>query len=122
VEVQMGMFDTIRCSFDLGPGFWNRELQTKSLENFMTEYWLDPKGRLFEIDYSGTTDYIMDDNELFGYRLTPNGNHGKIKPTAITKYIEVYPATWDCKYSPFPRQIIHLINGQLISYEASIRN
>ena len=35
----MGMFDTIRCSFDLGPGVWNRDLQTKCLENFMTDYW-----------------------------------------------------------------------------------
>ena len=118
----MGMFDTIRCSFDLGPGFWNRDLQTKCLENFMTDYWLDPKGRLFEIDYSGTSDYIMDDTEAYGYRLTPNGNRGKVRPTAITKYIEVYPAKWDCKYAPFPRQTIHLVNGQLISYEASIRN
>ena len=43
----MGMFDTIRCGYDLGAGFYNRDLQTKDLECFMGEYWLTPSGQLF---------------------------------------------------------------------------
>tara|TARA_B100000925_G_C21721055_1_gene350923 strand:- start:73 stop:210 length:138 start_codon:yes stop_codon:yes gene_type:complete len=43
----MGMFDTIRSSYDLGPGFWNKELQTKDLESIMATYWIDPLGQFF---------------------------------------------------------------------------
>ena len=118
----MGMFDTIRSSYDLGPGFYNRQLQTKDLDCCMCNFWLDPAGRLFEIDYSGTVDYTMHHDDAFGVELTPNGNHGRVSPAWITKYIEVYPAKWDCKYAPFPRQKLHIVNGQLISYETSIRS
>ena len=48
----MGMFDTIRSSYDLGPGFWNKELQTKDLTCTLSVYWISPNGELFEIDYS----------------------------------------------------------------------
>ena len=54
----MGMFDTVRSSYDLGPGFWMRDLQTKDLECLMCEYWIDPLGQLFEIDYTGTQDFL----------------------------------------------------------------
>jgi len=53
----MGMFDTVRSSYDLGPGF-QKDLQTKDLDCCMNEYWIDPSGRLFEIDFSGTHDFL----------------------------------------------------------------
>ena len=49
----MGLFDTIKSSYDLGPGF-QRELQTKDLYNCCAHYWISPIGQLYEIDYSGT--------------------------------------------------------------------
>ena len=61
----MGMFDTLRSSYDLGPGFWDKELQTKDLGAFMSHYWIDPAGRLFRINYDGTHDW--DINPAFGW-------------------------------------------------------
>ena len=107
----MGMFDTIRSSYDLGPGFWNRELQTKDLESIMATYWIDPAGRFFQIDYSGTADF--DIHPVMGWKVVPNGNHGKVRPTLFTGEIEVYPTKWDAKYAPFPRMKIKFIDGVL---------
>jgi hypothetical protein len=112
----MGMFDTIRCSYDLGPGYLNRELQTKDLDCCMTEYWLDPAGRLYEIDYTGTHDfYEVPEEERSApwnfFEQIPNGNHGKIKPVYLFKVIEVYPAKWDAYYSKWPSCFILFRDG-----------
>jgi len=47
----MGMFDTIRSSYNLGEDFTNVTLQTKDLDCIMSEYWLDPAGNLYEIEH-----------------------------------------------------------------------
>jgi len=112
----MGMFDTIKCNYDLGPGFWNRTLQTKDLDCLMVDYWLDPAGKLFEIDYSGTQDFVdVPDDEMNmpwnTFKWVPNGNHGKVKPIYITKIILVYPSVWDCKYAPYPSCRVRFENG-----------
>ena len=120
----MGMYDTIRSSYDLGPDFYNRTLQTKDLECFMAEYWIDPVGRLFEIDYSGTQD-LQDyesnkniENSFLKLPMwVPNGNHGKVKPVYLTKTIEVYPQNWSAHYAPFPRKEITFFRGVLITEE-----
>ena len=106
----MGMFDTIMCSYDLGPGFWNRPLQTKDLLNMMDEYWLDPKGRLWQYDYSGTYDY---DGK---FRPVKNGRRGAIRPHLLTHSITVYPAKWDSKYCAFPEVIVSFCSGVIISH------
>jgi hypothetical protein len=107
----MGMFDTIRSSYDLGPSFWNKDLQTKDLEQMMSRFWIDPAGRLFEIDYSGTQDFELDG--AVGWDVTPNGNHGRVTPYLLTRTIEVYPAKWDAHYAAYPRQNITFIDGVL---------
>lgn len=111
----MGMFDTIRSSYDLGPGFL-KDLQTKDLECLMGEYWISPSGQLHEIDYSGTHDFVdVPEEERTApwntFEAVPNGNHGKVIPCYITDTIRVYPATWDCKYSAFPEKKIIFIDG-----------
>ena len=106
----MGMFDTIRSSYDLGPGF-HKDLQTKDLECLMMTYWIDPAGHLFEIDYSGTQDFEL--NGAVGWDVVPNGTHGKVRPVYITTTIEVYPAKWDAHYAAYPRQNITFIDGVL---------
>jgi len=114
----MGMYDSIYCGKDLGPGFYKRDLQTKDLDCCMSEYWLDPAGQLFEIDYSGTQDFVEnpeEDTSLWkGMLWVRNGNHGRVKPVNITKVIEVYPTQWDCKYSPYPRLHLYIKNGILV--------
>lgn len=111
------MFDTIRSSYDLGPGF-HKELQTKDLECAMVEYWISPSGQLYELDFSGTHDFVEISEEererktLWSpFKSVPNGNHGKVKPCYVTDTIRVYPSRWDCHYAPFPELKIIFING-----------
>jgi hypothetical protein len=106
----MGMFDTIKSSYDLGPGY-QKELQTKDLDCLMSHYWIDPLGRLFLIDEGNTADFVelteddprYDPKRLFlNFIWVPNGNHGKVRPVYHYGVVEVYPSKWDCKYSPYP--------------------
>lgn len=115
----MGMFDTIRTSYDLGPGFHNRDLQTKDLENLMEFYWIDPNGQLFKVEYSGTQAWEMrsleeSKSEWDIFKIVPNGTHGKVSPCNLTKTIEVYPAKWDAHYAPFPSLEITFYAGALV--------
>jgi hypothetical protein len=95
----MGMFDTIRSSYDLGPKFTDVELQTKDIDSTMDHFWISPDGVLYLIDYHGTSDLKeIDKNDpeyseklsFLNFKWVPNGNHGKVKPYFITKYITAY--------------------------------
>jgi hypothetical protein len=106
----MGMFDTIKSSYDLGPRY-EKELQTKDLDCAMRHYWIDPLGRLFLINDSQTADFVeikegdkeYDSKHLWcNFVWVPNGNHGKVQPVYHYGVVEVYPAVWDCKYSSYP--------------------
>lgn len=105
----MGMFDRIHCQYDVGTGFWNRTLQTKGLDNLMDEYWLDPIGQLFIIDYSGTQDWEPD--STWGYKMVPNGSKGKVTPVYYHGTLLVYPEKWDCKYAPYPVKLLTFTHG-----------
>lgn len=112
----MGMFDTIHCSFDLGPSFHNRSLQTKDLYNEMTEYWLSPSGELYELDFAGTQAFVLKKEPVYPYeRITweKSGCHGKVRATQLTREIEVYPAKWDAHYAPYPRKKLTFFHGRL---------
>ena len=116
----MGMFDTIRSSYDLGPGF-NKELQTKDLDCLCEEYWIDPIGRLYKVDYAGTQDWEKTPDEqrkgpFDVYRAVSNGRKGRVTPCIITETIEVYPSKWDAHYAPYPRKNLIFIDGQLSDY------
>jgi hypothetical protein len=127
----MGMFDYVRSSYDLGEQFTEVELQTKDIEDYgiggtMSDYWLDPHGYLYFIDYSQTSDFVelkqgdegYNDEKLFlNFRWIPNGNKGKVRPWMITKYIEVYPATWGGSWEDWPRCRIHFKYGRLMDFE-----
>ena len=130
----MGMFDYLRSSFDLGPDFTNVELHTKDIEDgiggTMSHYWLDPHGYLYWIDYSHTADFVelKEDDEGYdstrlwcNFKWIPNGNHGKISPCMITKYVEVYPPTWDGQWEDWPRCRIHFKYGRVVEYEHTTR-
>ena len=112
----MGYFDTIHCSYDLGPSFHNRSLQTKSLYKQMIEYWLSPSGELYELDFSGTQSWVLRKEDIYPYeRLTweKNGCHGTVRATNLTREIEVYPAKWDAYYAPYPRISLTIVEGKL---------
>lgn len=105
----MGMFDYFRSSYDLGETFTNVTCQTKDIEEFgiggsMTEYWLDPSGKLWYPYYRDTHTFeeIEEDDPRYSekhpflnFKWIPTGEHGKYKLHKITKYVEIYPATWN---------------------------
>ena len=126
----MGMFDYFRSSYDLGEEFVEVELQTKDIEDgiggTMSHYWLDPHGYLYLIDYSHTADFveIKEDDEDYNdthkwcnFKWVSNGNHGKVRPCLITKYVEVYPSDWKGKWEDWPRCRIHFKYGRLMDFD-----
>ena len=77
----MGLFDTVYSSYDLGAEMTGVELQTKAFDSFMGYFWIDPKGRLFEVSHDGTHNLEDDpDRHFFPYKWVPNGKHGKVIP------------------------------------------
>jgi len=126
----MGMFDYFRSSYDLGEQFTNVVCQTKDIEEFgiggtMTNYWLDPSGKLWCPHYRDTHTFgeIPEDDERYNKRLRfinfewiPTGVHGKFKLHEITKYINVYPATWKGDWHDWPTLRLHFKDGTLQEY------
>ncbi len=127
----MGMFDYVRSSYSLGEHFTDTELQTKDIEDYgiggtMSQYWLSPGGQLYYIDYWKTADFVElkegddgynEEQKLFNFQWIPNGNHGKVRPWYLTKYIQVYPATWDGEWTAWPTLRLHFSYGKLMGYE-----
>lgn len=131
----MGMFDYFRSSYDLGPQLTNVECQTKDIEDgiggTMTQYWLDPAGYLYYIDYSHTADLKIyepgdpeynDDRKWLNFEWVPNGTRGKVKLFPLTKYVEIYTAMWGGAWEDWPRAKIHFKYGRLMDYELFTRN
>jgi hypothetical protein len=129
------MFDYFRSSYDLGNTFTNVVCQTKDIEEgiggTMTDYWLDPVGRLWYSSYIGTHTFetISEDDDRYNdkarflnFEWIPTGKHGKFVPHEITKYIEIYPADWDGAWEDWPRLRLHFIDGKLESYKIKNRN
>ena len=130
----MGMFDYFRTSYYLGDSFTNVQCQTKDIEDYgiggtMTQYWLSPDGQLYWIDYSETADFVelkegdegYHEVALFNFRWIPNGTHGRVIPMyGLTKYITVYPESWDGEWwEHWPECRIHFKGGVLQDYECS---
>ncbi len=126
----MGMMDWVRSSYNLGENFTDTTLQTKDIEDgiggTMTHYWVDPAGRLWCPDYSGTSTFeeIKEDDPRYekdrlflNFELIPTGKRGKYKVYPITKYIEVYPSNWKGKWEDWPRLRLHFVNGVLQGFE-----
>ncbi len=125
----LGMFDYLRSSYDLGEQFTNTIFQTKDIEEgyggTMTDYWIDPAGRLWAPYYSDThtfeeikkDDERYDDKMLFlNFEWIPTGKHGVYKPHEITKYIEIYPQDWKGEWEDCPRLRLHFRYGIIQEY------
>jgi len=127
----MGLFDYFRSSYDLGEQFTNVTCQTKDIEyggicGTMTDYWLDPEGKLWCPKYINTHTFeeISKDDERYNdkarflnFEWIPTGKRGKFVPHEITKYIEIYPADWKGELLSWPKMRLHFKYGKLIDYE-----
>jgi len=123
------MFDYFRSSYNLGNTFTNVVCQTKDIEEgiggTMTDYWLDPAGKLWFPQYHGTHTFeeISEDDERYNekrgflnFEWIPTGVHGKFKLHEITKYIEIYPEWWKGDWHDWPRLRLHFKYGILQEY------
>jgi hypothetical protein len=130
----MGMFDYFRSSYDLGKTFTNVMCQTKDIEEgyggTMTDYWLDPAGRLWCPYYRDTHTFeeIPEDDERYNVKFgflnfewIPTGKHGVYKAHEITKYIEIHPEGWKGEWEDWPRCRLHFRLGVLQDYEIYTR-
>ena len=126
----MGMFDYVRSSYNLGEQFTNVECQTKDIEEgysgTMSHFWIDPAGYLWVGDYTGTNTFEIIEKDdprydperhFLNFEWIPTGKHGKYQVHALTKYVEIYPATWDGHYDDWPRCRIHFKYGRVVEYE-----
>jgi hypothetical protein len=77
-------------------------------------------------DYTGTSTFeeIPKDDERYSdkhlflnFEWISTGQKGKYKVHPITKYVEVYPATWKGDYEDWPRCRIHFRLGKLQDFE-----
>ena len=127
----MSMFDYIRSSYNLEPQFTNTVLHTKDIEEgiggTMSQYWISPDGQLYLIDYSHTADFVelKEGDEgyqegrlsMLNFQWIPNGNHGKVRPWNITKYITVYPEQWEGSWETWPDCRIHFKDGKIQDFQ-----
>jgi hypothetical protein len=122
----MGMFDYVRSSYNLGEHFTNTRCQTKDIDNTMSDYWLSPSGQLYLIDYSHTADFVElkegdegynAEMSLFNFQWIPNGNHGKVSPLYLTRYVSIYPEGWEGEWKEWPTLKLHFKYGKLMDYE-----
>ena len=133
-ERQIGMFDLIKSSYNLGPQFTDVLCQTKDIEydigGTMTLYWISPDGVLWYPDYIGTNEYkVIEESDpdynskipFLNFKWVPTGKHGRYRPYNLTKYIEIYPAEWKGDWRDWPRLRLHFKNGILQDFEEVTR-
>jgi len=119
----MGMFDTIRSSYDIGEELTNVECQTKDIENTMSFYWIDPLGHLWFIDYRGTaTPYLEEEERTFPFvKWKTTGKHGKVRRHYLTDYVTIYSARPEPLDEEWLEVRIHFERGEVKSVEKIAR-
>lgn len=119
----MGLFDTIKSSYDIGEELTNVECQTKDIENTMSFYWIDPLGHLWAIDYRGTsTPHLEEEERTFPFfKWKPTGKHGKVRRHYLTDYVTVYAAKPSEELEDWFEVRIHFEKGKVKSYEKVTR-
>lgn len=125
------MFDFVRSSYDLGPQFTNIVCQTKDMEDYgiggtMTDYWIDPSGRLWYSDHRDThsLEIIEEDDVRYdsvkhwkNFHWVPTGKRGCLRAHRITKYVEIYPERWSKgSWEDWPTCRIHFKDGMIVEY------
>lgn len=115
----MGMFDEIYSNYPVFGCPYDKELQTKDLENLMLRFTLDPDGQLWEIDTSNTWDMreIPRDQQrknLPTFEAVANGKRGRVRPFVFTGEALVYPAKYYGNYRRMPCALLTFSDGTLV--------
>ena len=91
----------------------------------MSEYWLDPAGRLWLVnlaiafDYGEYPGYESDGSpyqELFRYGPISNGKHGKVTPELFTGNVLIYPSEFEGEWGDWPCCEMKFKSGVLKNY------
>ena len=124
----MGMSDYLRSDYPLGDDF-SGVCQTKDIDDFgggtLTQYWISPSGHLYRVDYSNTQecqvvhpdDDDWDPKKFFCVRWLPTGQRGRVVAEYLTKYIVIYPETWDKGIDTWPEVRLHFVEGVLQDFK-----
>jgi hypothetical protein len=126
----MGLYDCVRSSYNLGEHFTETICQTKTIEDdyggTMTDYWIDPAGRLWYPEYKDTHDFVYidegnpeynPDKKFMNFKWVPTGKRGKVIHHKITKYIEIYPHQWKGAWEDWPTIRLHFVDGILKDFK-----
>lgn len=123
----MGMYDTVRCDYPITPELTGVECQSKDFDPYggrMTDYYIDPNGIVWHIDYYGTTEYVRDPtgDKPWGYKRLPTGRRGRVKPHRITSYVSIYPVDYRGRWEDVPEARLHIVDGRVQSFTLKERH
>ena len=126
----MGMFDKVRCDYPID-GDTFKSCQTKDIYPEMGGtldlYYIDPAGYLWEIDFSGTTEYRRGRNRpeerriIPYFRQIPTGKHGKVRLKKLTSYIRIYPTDYEGPWEKWPEVRLHIVDGKVLSHAIKLK-
>lgn len=124
----MGLFDTVICHYKpLSDEFIGTELQTKSLDNTMSKYWITPAGELFMVDWADSmeivdripAEHLAGKFEAIPWEWLPTGNHKKLTPVYYTGKMVVYPSEYSGNYEDWPESLLLFKHGKVIYHETT---
>lgn len=110
----MGMFDTLYSSYNFGEEFTHIELQTKSLNCFLDNYWISPKGELFSFQYEKCYRMIKSKTNSFGFEWEKTGKNGIVRPYYYTGVVEAS--------NKFNKILINFWIGKVTTYNVLYKN
>lgn len=125
----MGMFDTIISQYKpLGDEFLGVDLQTKSLDNTMSTYWISPAGELFMMDWANSMEIVPNETDKkkdfilpLPFKWKPTGEHKKLTPVYYTGKLVVHPREQNgCSawlYETWPEGTLLFKHGKVIYHE-----
>ena len=129
VLLGLGMFDEIHNHYaPLGEEFMCI-CQTKDIEDCggcMNTYFLSSNGELFIVDYSGTADWVIDEDRRTpfhdAFKIVRSGKNGRVKPAYLTRSITIYPAVRDDHADKrWIEASVKIVNGKVTDHEVSVK-
>ena len=124
----MGMFDYVRCDYPVCGSTFHK-CQSKSMDpcgGSMAQFYIDPEGGVWEVDYSGTQHFyeIPPEERKYTWNLystKPNGTHGKVKRYNLTNYVIIYPCDYEGPYEEWPEARLHIVDGKVQSHSLKLK-
>lgn len=113
------MFDEVISHYKpLGERFTGKYLQTKSLDNIMSNYWISPAGELFKEDLADSMEIVeveSVDEDVFPWVWMPTGKNKKLSPVYHNGSVIVYPGHDDDK--EYIEACLLFKDGKIIDYQ-----